>query len=255
MSAGGRPVWRRQARHDGRGGAVRREGRRGVTNKARRSSATSTRRPAWPRPRSRTPTRRAKRASTAQNAEGGVNGRKIDVEVIDDQSSAANLTAAKDLVAEPRRVHGVINNSSFASCLPLPEGERRPDGRRRLRRHLLRRAGQREHHLGVGNWRRHRPHLHDQYQGDEALGAEQGRRGRLRRLGVVVGRRRRTVQDSRLPRWASTPCTRTPRSSSARTDVGPHRARDQELGRRRRLPAAGRRSPTSPSCRASRRTA
>jgi ABC-type branched-subunit amino acid transport system substrate-binding protein len=48
-----------------------------------------------------------------QNREGGVNGRKIQVEVIDDKSSAANLTAAKDLV-ENRDVYGVINNSSFA---------------------------------------------------------------------------------------------------------------------------------------------
>jgi len=48
-----------------------------------------------------------------QNREGGVNGRKIEIEVIDDKSSAANLTAAKDLV-ENRDVFGVINNSSFA---------------------------------------------------------------------------------------------------------------------------------------------
>jgi branched-chain amino acid transport system substrate-binding protein len=47
------------------------------------------------------------------NREGGVNGRKIKIEVIDDKSSAANLTAAKDLV-ENRDVYGVINNSSFA---------------------------------------------------------------------------------------------------------------------------------------------
>lgn len=47
------------------------------------------------------------------NREGGVNGRKIEIEVIDDKSSGANLTAAKDLV-ENRDVYGVINNSSFA---------------------------------------------------------------------------------------------------------------------------------------------
>jgi branched-chain amino acid transport system substrate-binding protein len=48
----------------------------------------------------------------AQNAKGGVNGRKIKMEIVDDKSSA-NLTAAKDLV-ENRNVYGVINNSSFA---------------------------------------------------------------------------------------------------------------------------------------------
>jgi branched-chain amino acid transport system substrate-binding protein len=47
------------------------------------------------------------------NREGGVNGRKIDIEVVDDKSSGENLTAAKDLV-QNRNVFGVINNSSFA---------------------------------------------------------------------------------------------------------------------------------------------
>jgi branched-chain amino acid transport system substrate-binding protein len=47
------------------------------------------------------------------NAAGGVNGRKIEVEMIDDKSSAANQTAAKDLV-ENRDVFAVVNNSSFA---------------------------------------------------------------------------------------------------------------------------------------------
>ena len=49
----------------------------------------------------------------AQNAKGGVNGRKINVEIIDDQSSGANLTAAQDLV-QNRNVFAVIDNSSFA---------------------------------------------------------------------------------------------------------------------------------------------
>ena len=49
----------------------------------------------------------------AQNAKGGVNGRMIDLQAIDDQSSAANLTAAQDLV-QNRHVFAVVNNSSFA---------------------------------------------------------------------------------------------------------------------------------------------
>ncbi len=49
----------------------------------------------------------------AQNAKGGVNGRKINVETIDDQSSGANLTATQDLVKN-RNVFAVVNNSSFA---------------------------------------------------------------------------------------------------------------------------------------------
>jgi ABC-type branched-subunit amino acid transport system substrate-binding protein len=47
------------------------------------------------------------------NAQGGVNGRKIETEIVDDASSAANLTAAQDLV-QNRKVFAVVNNSSFA---------------------------------------------------------------------------------------------------------------------------------------------
>src|SRR6476620_12379189 len=48
----------------------------------------------------------------AENAKGGVNGRKINLEAIDDKSSA-NLNAAKDLV-ENRDAFIVINDSAFA---------------------------------------------------------------------------------------------------------------------------------------------
>jgi ABC-type branched-subunit amino acid transport system substrate-binding protein len=48
----------------------------------------------------------------AQNAKGGVNGRKIELETVDDKSSGANLTGAKDLI-ENRHVFAVVNNSSF----------------------------------------------------------------------------------------------------------------------------------------------
>jgi ABC-type branched-subunit amino acid transport system substrate-binding protein len=49
----------------------------------------------------------------AENAKGGVNGRKINLEVVDDKSSGANLTAAKDLV-ENRNAFAVVDNSAFA---------------------------------------------------------------------------------------------------------------------------------------------
>jgi ABC-type branched-subunit amino acid transport system substrate-binding protein len=48
-----------------------------------------------------------------QNAQGGVNKRKLDVTYVDDQSSGANKTAAQDLV-QNKHVFMVINNSSFA---------------------------------------------------------------------------------------------------------------------------------------------
>jgi len=48
-----------------------------------------------------------------QNAQGGVNGRKIEVISRDDGSSAQNLTAAQDLV-ENQHVFAVVNESPFA---------------------------------------------------------------------------------------------------------------------------------------------
>jgi branched-chain amino acid transport system substrate-binding protein len=48
-----------------------------------------------------------------ENAAGGVNGRKIEVEYVDDQSSNANLTQAQSLV-QNEHVFMVINDSAFA---------------------------------------------------------------------------------------------------------------------------------------------
>jgi branched-chain amino acid transport system substrate-binding protein len=47
------------------------------------------------------------------NAAGGINGRKIETELVDDQSSGANLTGAQDLI-QNRKVFAVVNNSPFA---------------------------------------------------------------------------------------------------------------------------------------------
>ena len=57
--------------------------------------------------------------------------------------------AAQDLV-QNRSVFAVVNNSVVrVPLLPVPPGAGRADDRRRLRRHLLRRARQRGHHLGA----------------------------------------------------------------------------------------------------------
>ena len=48
-----------------------------------------------------------------ENANGGVNGRKIEVEYVDDQSSGANLTGAQDLV-QNQQVFMVVNDSALA---------------------------------------------------------------------------------------------------------------------------------------------
>jgi branched-chain amino acid transport system substrate-binding protein len=47
------------------------------------------------------------------NANGGVNGRKIQVEYFDDQSSSANLTGAQNLV-QNEHVYLIVNDSPFA---------------------------------------------------------------------------------------------------------------------------------------------
>src|SRR3954452_13593056 len=49
----------------------------------------------------------------AENAKGGVNGRKIDLITIDDKSGAGNNTGAKDLV-QSQNVFAVVNDSPFA---------------------------------------------------------------------------------------------------------------------------------------------
>jgi branched-chain amino acid transport system substrate-binding protein len=49
----------------------------------------------------------------AENAKGGVNGRKIDLIAIDDKSGAGNNTAAKDLV-QSQNAFAVVNDSPFA---------------------------------------------------------------------------------------------------------------------------------------------
>ena len=48
-----------------------------------------------------------------ENANGGVNGRKIQVEYFDDQSSGANLTGAQNLV-QNEHVYLIVNDSAFA---------------------------------------------------------------------------------------------------------------------------------------------
>ena len=48
-----------------------------------------------------------------ENAQGGVNKRKLDVTYVDDQSSGANKTAAQDLV-QNKHVFMIVNNSAFA---------------------------------------------------------------------------------------------------------------------------------------------
>ncbi len=52
-------------------------------------------------------------AASREERGGGINGRKLDVEFVDDQSSASNLTQAQSLVQNDH-VYMVINDSAFA---------------------------------------------------------------------------------------------------------------------------------------------
>ena len=82
-----------------------------------------------------------------QNAEGGVNGRKIEIEVIDDKSSRRQPHRGEGPGREPRRLRRDQQLVVRVPELPLPQGAGVPADRRRLRRHVLRREGQRGHPL------------------------------------------------------------------------------------------------------------
>ena len=150
---------------------------------------------------------------------GGVNGRKIELESIDDQSSGANLTASQDLV-QNRNVFVVVNNSSFV-FLSYRYTAQHPGcshGRGRLRRHLLRPEGQRDHALGA----RATPAPFQRSGATttspkvmKQLGAHQERGGRLRRLAVGDRVGEDDGQDYAAPAQASRASTRTPPSTSA----------------------------------------
>ena len=58
----------------------------------------------------------------AQNAKGGVNGRKIELETVDDKSSAANLTGGEGPGREPPRVRGRQQLVVRVPRLPLHPG-------------------------------------------------------------------------------------------------------------------------------------
>ena len=123
----------------------------------------------------------------AQNAKGGVNGRKIDLQTADDKTLFSHLPAAQDLI-QNRHVFAVIDNSSTAvtAYRYIPELGC-ADDRRRVRRHLLQPEGQREHH------RRQReryaaaqgPHRHQRRRGSEEARRHEDGVGGLRHLAVV----------------------------------------------------------------------
>ena len=173
----------------------------------------------------------------AQNAKGGVNGRKIDLIAVDDASSGANLTAAQDLVTN-RKVFAVVNNSPFDflsyrfvrdAGIPLIGGGtfgqfHGEKGNENIIPALRQR--------GV----LHRPHLRQRRQGDEATGRHEECIDLVRRESVVDRGRgghpglRRSGSRARARAHEHVAGFRDHRRRS-------RRAQHQELGRRRGLPA------------------
>ena len=135
-----------------------------------------------------------------ENAAGGVNGRKIEVEYVDDQTSpGTNTTEAQDLV-QNKHVFMVYNNSALAQFTykwQVDSGV--PSDRCRVRRHLLRGAREREHRLrvrerGAGERRQLHPHPDDR----EGAGRHEDGVARLRHLALVEfgGQLQRQVRGS-----------------------------------------------------------
>ena len=135
----------------------------------------------------RAPTRACQARIDAENAKGGVNGRKINLESIDDKSSGATSPRAKDLVENQRRVRGGRTTRSFAFLdLPLP---------RRLKVPMIGGGFDGSYYYDQGNedidlraWvtaRRSRVSPRHRTNADEEARRHEGRRHRLRRLAVV----------------------------------------------------------------------
>ena len=117
---------------------------------------------------------------------------------------------------ESQRVHRDQRLAIRLLELPVPERRRCADARWRLRRLLLLREGEREHHLRV---RRRHPrgghHVRQRDQRDEEARRQERRRGRVRNIPVVErGRQGDRERTRRRPR-VSRADTSTPRSTSA----------------------------------------
>ena len=192
----------------------------------------------------------------AQNAQGGVNGRKIQLETVDDMSSGANLTGAQDLV-QNRKVFAVVNNSSFAflayrylkgAGIPMIGGGF--DGTyysQKGNENIIDASGN-----GTPPPSGH--HLHQRHRRGEEARRHQDRLGGLRRVAVVDRRRPRTRRSTpRRPR-VSSPCTSTPRSTSAPPTSVPSCWGSRTRGPTR-CTCRSTATRTSPSRRASSRTA
>ena len=192
-----------------------------------------------------------------QNAAGGVNGRKIEVEWSTTSRAAANMTAAKDLVQNSDVFMVVINNSSFAflDATTTCKEQGVPHGQRRLRRHVLRREGQRGHHLRPRQLGAvHRRRLRQPHQAHEAGGRDEGRgawrTARRRRR----PRRRRPSRSIAVPAQGLDPVYTNTTVDFGTTDVGPLVLGIKNSGADAvYLPLVA--SRTSRWCRASRRTA
>ena len=191
---------------------------------ARPSSwATSIRRPVWRRRSPRTGSRRFRRASTRENAKGGVNGRKIEVIVArTTTSSGGEPHRGPGPGGEPARVRGGQPVAVRVPVVPVLARQQRADDRRTASTApTTSRRATRTSCLG----RQRQPFgdvIYDTPARDhEAAGRQEGRRRSAYGAASSSVASAKAFMNYAVPeRRASIPCTPTRRSTSAaRTSV------------------------------------
>ena len=176
----------------------------------------------------------------AENAKGGVNGRKIELEIIDDESSGANLTATQDLV-QNRDVFAIVNNSSFAFLsyrYMLDQGVPMIGGGFDGTYYTQKGNEDIISALGSGTPVPRASPTTTTPKVMKQLGATKVAAVGVRRVAVVDASRPRRSRTTRCRGSGLDAVYRTPRSSSARTDVGPVVLGIKNSGADARVPAA-----------------
>ena len=179
----------------------------------------------------------ARRGSTRRTPRAASTGARSTLQYIDDQSSGANLTAAQDLVQNRKRVRGDRQLGLRVPRLPLPERQDVPMIGGGFDGSYYYDKGNENIISGLGDGTPVPGLTYDTATRVMKQWGPRRWRGRLRRISVVerVGqgdrelRRRRSGAQGRVPEQHA-----RVRWHRRRAD----RARDQELGRRRPVPAA-----------------
>ena len=152
-----------------------------------------------------------------------MNGRKIDVDLRRRPVGGREQDRRPGPGAEQARVHDREQLAVRVPHVSVPARRGRPDDRRRLRRHLLRRARQREHPLRRGGnvVERQRRHLRRPAETDEEDGRHEGRRARATASPRRPPPRRRTSRSTPCRRSGLKPVYTNTTVDFGSTDVGP----------------------------------